>query len=56
MTKALLAAALIGHLLCFVCDLLLTYSSSEKFNFGVWDDNEKMSAIFEKMPPKNSVF
>lgn len=55
MIKLLLATAFIGHIICFGCDLLLTYSPSGKFNFKVLNDNEKMSVIFEKMPPKNPV-
>jgi len=53
MIKILFMAGIIGHLICFICDLLLIYSPSGKFNFKIFNDNNKMAAVFEKMPSKN---
>lgn len=52
MVKTLFVIALIGHIICFICDLLLIFSPSGRFNFKVIKDNEKMSAVLEKMPSR----
>ena len=53
MIKALIIAGVIGHLICCMCDLLLIYSPSGKFNFKLFNDNDKMSQIFKKMSSRN---
>lgn len=52
-TKILLLTAFVGHLLCAWCDKLLICTPSGRFGFAQMNDNEKMSATFEKMPLKN---
>ncbi|MCM1127247.1 MAG: hypothetical protein NC429_12345 [Lachnospiraceae bacterium] len=51
-TKALLFTAFIGHMICWVCDLLLIYAPGGKFRFEYMKDNEKMSKVFDGMPLK----
>ncbi|MCM1023988.1 MAG: hypothetical protein NC395_08035 [Prevotella sp.] len=53
LTKILLLTAFAGHLLCAWCDRLLICTPSGRFGFAQMNDNEKMSATFEKMPLKN---
>ena len=54
MIKAMLLFGLIGHLLCAVTDILLTFSKDKKrFDFRLMQDNEKMSAMMTHMPLKN---
>ena len=47
--------AIAGHLLCGVCDCLLTYMPGGRFHFEDMKDNEKLSAVFKDMPPLNSL-
>lgn len=54
--KLLLLTAFLGHILCWVCDLLLIYAPGGKFGFACLQDNEKMSKVFEGMPLKNPMF
>ncbi|MCM1082219.1 MAG: hypothetical protein NC393_00820 [Clostridium sp.] len=49
-TNILLFTAFIGHLICWVSDLLLAYAPGGKFQFECLKDNEKMSKVFEGMP------
>lgn len=53
--KWLFLVALIGHLLCGVCDCLLTYLPKGRFQFGYMKDNQRLSAVFEGMPLHNTV-
>lgn len=50
--KILMLVALIGHIICGICDLLLIYAPGGKFQFGILGDNEKMAAVFQGMPLK----
>ncbi len=47
----LIAAA--GHLLCGVCDCLLTYMPGGRFRFEDMKDNDRLSAAFRGMPLRN---
>ena len=51
--KILFIIAIIGHILCGVCDCLLTYVPGGKFGADQMSDNEKLKATFSKMPLKN---
>lgn len=53
LTKALMLTAFIGHIICWQCDRIITYTPNGRFSFKCFNDNEKMSKIFEKMPLKN---
>ncbi|MBR1566311.1 MAG: hypothetical protein IJ649_06065, partial [Oscillospiraceae bacterium] len=54
-TKWLFLTALLGHLLCGVCDCWLTYLPNGRFQFGQMKDNEKLSKVFEGMPLRSAV-
>ena len=45
--------AIAGHLLCGVCDCLLTYTPGGRFRFEDMKDNKRLSAAFRDMPPRN---
>ena len=51
--KILFLIAIIGHILCGVCDCLLTYVPGGKFGAEQLSDNDKLKATFSKMPLKN---
>ena len=51
--KILFFIAIIGHILCGVCDCLLTYVPGGKFGAEQLSDNDKLKATFSKMPLKN---
>ena len=50
MIKMAMLAALIGHILCGVCDFLLSYSKSGRLDLKEIKDPDKMSKMFEDMP------
>ena len=52
MIKLTLLLALIGHILCGVCDCLLSYSKSGRLNLKDITDPDKMSDRFKDMPLK----
>ena len=52
MNKALMFLGLLGHLLCWYCDLLLTKTPSGHFRGEDLKDSAKMAAIFAGMPPE----
>ena len=52
-TKMMFLIAIAGHLLCGVCDCLLTYMPNGRFHFEDMKDNERLSAAFRDMPPRN---
>lgn len=54
-TKWLFLVALAGHLLCGVCDCLLTYLPKGRFQFEYMKENQKLSRVFEGMPLGNAV-
>ena len=54
MIKVLFLIAVVGHLLCGYCDVLLTYiPGGEKFDFTKMKSNEAMAKTFVKMPLRN---
>lgn len=53
MLKTVLFLAFIGHVLCGVCDCLLSYSPSGRLDLkGVLNSPDKMRTAFADMPPK----
>ena len=52
-TRILFVMAIAGHLLCGFCDCLLTYLPKGRFRFEDMKDNQRLSAAFEGMPPRN---
>ena len=51
--KILMLNAVLGHLLCGICDCLLMYTPSGKFGFQLMKDNDKMREAFRTMPLRN---
>ena len=51
--KILMLIAVLGHLLCGICDCLLIYTPSGKFGFQLMKDNDKMRNVFRTMPLRN---
>ena len=51
--KILMLIAVLGHLLCGICDCLLIYTQSGKFGFQLMKDNYKMQKVFRTMPLRN---
>ena len=47
--------AIAGHLLCGICDCLLTYLPHGRFHFEDMKDNDRLSAAFRDMPLLNSL-
>ena len=52
--KWLFLIAMTGHLLCGVCDCLLTYLPNGRFRFEYMKDNQKLASVFEGMPLRNA--
>lgn len=51
MMKIILLIAFVGHLLCGVCDCLLSYSPSGRMDLkSALKDSEKMKSVFEDLP------
>ena len=51
MLKSVLLIALIGHVLCGICDCLLSYSPSGRLDLkGALKDPDKMRTVFADMP------
>lgn len=48
--KIAILIALIGHILCGVCDCLLSYSKKGRLNLKDINDTDKMSDMFKDMP------
>ena len=53
--KYLFLLAIAGHLLCGVCDCLMTYMPNGRFHFEDMKDNSRLSAVFKDMPLRNSL-
>ena len=51
--KILMLIAVLGHILCGICDCLLIYTPSGKFGFQLMKDNGKMQEAFRTMPLRN---
>ena len=47
--------AIAGHLLCGVCDCLMTYMPGGRFHFEDMKDNDRLSAVFKGMPLRNAL-
>jgi hypothetical protein len=53
MLKIILLLAVIGHILCGVCDCLLGYSPGGRLDLkGAWKDADRMREVFKDMPLK----
>ena len=55
MIKIALILAIIGHILCGVCDVLLTYTPKGKVGVKEAKDPVKMAELFEGASPTNSL-
>ncbi len=53
MTKFLFLTAFIGHLLCWRCDWIITYTPKGRFQIKDIQDNQRMAELFDGMPLKN---
>ena len=52
--KVLFLIALVGHILCGICDCLITYvPGGKKFDIKQMADNSKMTEVFKDMPLRN---
>ena len=50
MIKTAIVLAIIGHILCGICDCLLSYTPKGRLNLADIKDQDKMSAMFADMP------
>ena len=50
MLRLTLILALVGHILCGICDCLLSYTPNGRINLTCIKDSEKMRKEFEHMP------
>ena len=50
MIKTAIVLAIIGHILCGICDCLLSYTPKGRLNLKDIKDQDKMSAMFADMP------
>ena len=55
MIKTALILAILGHILCGVCDALLTYTPNGKLGAKDAKDPEKMAELFKGTPLRNSL-
>lgn len=53
--KIFMLIALVGYILCYICDRLITYTPNGRFSFADINDNEKMSKLFDNTPEKRSI-
>lgn len=51
-TKVFLLIAMVGHLLCWHCDRLISYAPGGRFSTDALKDNDKMSKMYNGMPLK----
>ncbi|MBR1555748.1 MAG: hypothetical protein IJ644_10235 [Oscillospiraceae bacterium] len=51
--KFLFLTAFIGHLLCWRCDWIITYTPKGRFQIKDIQDNHRMAELFDGMPLKN---
>ncbi len=47
--KILLITAMVGHIICWVCDYIITCTPNGRFGLADMKDNEKLSARYENM-------
>ena len=52
MLKLCLLTAFIGHLMCWYCDCLITYTPDGRFSAKMLNDNEQLSELLKDMPLK----
>ena len=52
MLKICLLTAFIGHLLCWYCDCLITYTPDGRLSAKMLEDNTKLSELMKRMPLK----
>ena len=50
MLKLCLLIAFLGHLICWYCDCLITYTPNGRFSAKLLNDNEQLSALLKGMP------
>ncbi len=53
LTKFLFLTAFIGHILCWRCDWIITYTPKGRFQIKDIQDNQRMSELFDGMSLKN---
>ena len=53
LVKILFLIAFIGHLLCWRCDWIITYTAKGRFQIKDIQDNQRMAELFDGMPLKN---
>ena len=51
MIRAALLCGLVGHLLCWYCDILLTYTPGHRFHAEHIKDNAKLAEVFSELDP-----
>ena len=52
MLKICLLTAFIGHLLCWYCDCLITYTPDGRFSAKMLENNTQLSELMKRMPLK----
>lgn len=53
--KIMLIIAMLGHIICFVCDYIITFTPNGRFGLADLKDNEKLSARFENMKTSRQI-
>ena len=52
MLKLCMLTAFFGHMICWYCDCLITYSPNGRFSAELLNDNEQLSELLKDMPLK----
>ena len=55
MIRAALLCGLAGHLLCWYCDILITFTPGHRFHAEDIRDNAKLSEVFSDLDPKRAM-
>lgn len=55
MIRAALLCGLVGHLLCWYCDILITYTPGHRFHAEHIKDNAKLAEVFSDLDPKRAM-
>lgn len=53
--KIMLIIAMLGHIICCVCDNIITYTPNGRFGLADLKDNEKLSARFNNMKTSRQI-
>ncbi len=53
--KIMLIIAMLGHIICCICDNIITYTPNGRFGLDDLKDNEKLSARFENMKTSRQI-